>query len=290
MKKTLLIVDTDIGSDIDDALCLAYLLNQPRCEILGITTCSSEPEKRAEIADSICRYAGKKIPVFPGLGNPILGKQMQVSVHQYDVVKQLDHETVFPRNSAIDFMRRVIEQHPFEAVILAIGPLTNIGALFAAYPHLIPMIKEVSFLGGSFFEEGLRFLTSEWNIKNDPVAAKIVFASPVNIRVAGLDVSLKLRINCTDFIADTSYASLKPVILYAKKFLERTNDMYFHDALAAAVLFCSDLCQFKHGSVIVDLGTELGRTYFVECQNGNAEVAYSVDAEKFFKHYYDTVS
>ena len=45
-----IIVDTDIGSDIDDALCFAYLLCQPECELVGITTCSSEPKKRAEIA------------------------------------------------------------------------------------------------------------------------------------------------------------------------------------------------------------------------------------------------
>ncbi len=33
-----LLLDTDIGGDIDDALCLAYLLAQPACELLGITT------------------------------------------------------------------------------------------------------------------------------------------------------------------------------------------------------------------------------------------------------------
>lgn len=38
--------DTDIGSDIDDAVCLAYLLSQPECELLGITTVSGEPERR----------------------------------------------------------------------------------------------------------------------------------------------------------------------------------------------------------------------------------------------------
>ena len=67
MDTVKILLDTDIGSDIDDALCLAYLLAQPRCEILGITTCSSEPEKRAEIVDSMCRYMGKEIPIFPGV-------------------------------------------------------------------------------------------------------------------------------------------------------------------------------------------------------------------------------
>jgi purine nucleosidase len=35
-----ILLDTDIGSDIDDAICLAYLLSQPKCQLLGITTVS----------------------------------------------------------------------------------------------------------------------------------------------------------------------------------------------------------------------------------------------------------
>ena len=43
LKKILL--DTDIGSDIDDAIYLAYLLKEPQCELLGITTVCGESEK-----------------------------------------------------------------------------------------------------------------------------------------------------------------------------------------------------------------------------------------------------
>ena len=57
MEKILL--DTDIGGDIDDAICLAYLLKEPQCELLGITTVCGESEKRAAIADAICQAAGK---------------------------------------------------------------------------------------------------------------------------------------------------------------------------------------------------------------------------------------
>ena len=51
MEKILL--DTDIDGDIDDAICLAYLLKEPQCELLGITTVCGESEKRAAIADAI---------------------------------------------------------------------------------------------------------------------------------------------------------------------------------------------------------------------------------------------
>ena len=161
MDKLKLIVDTDIGSDIDDALCMAYLLRQPRCEILGITTCSSEPEKRAQIVDSICQYVQREFPIFPGLGDPVLGKQLQVAVHQYEVTEQFPHRTQFPQNQAIPFMKEAIEANPHEVTLLAIGPLTNIGALFAAYPHLAALVKEVCVMGGSFFEKAVAFMPAE---------------------------------------------------------------------------------------------------------------------------------
>ena len=65
MQKILL--DTDIGGDIDDAICLAYLLKEPQCDLLGITTVCGEPEKRAAVADAICRAAGRQVPIVAGL-------------------------------------------------------------------------------------------------------------------------------------------------------------------------------------------------------------------------------
>ena len=58
-KKFLCLLDTDIGSDIDDAVALAYLLRQPKCDLLGITTVTGEPEKRASIADAVCRLSDR---------------------------------------------------------------------------------------------------------------------------------------------------------------------------------------------------------------------------------------
>ena len=147
MENLKIIMDTDIGSDIDDALCLAYLLRQPSCQLLGITTCSSEPHKRAELVDSICRHMGVDIPIYPGRDMPLLGKQLQTAVHQYEVVNQIPHKTVFPENHTIDFMREMIESYPHQITLLPIGPLTNIGAMLSAYPHLVPLIKDISVMG-----------------------------------------------------------------------------------------------------------------------------------------------
>lgn len=77
-----LLLDTDIGSDIDDAVCLAYLLAQPECELLGITTVSGEPEKRAMLASTLCKVAGKEPPILPGAAQPLLVQRAQTSASQ----------------------------------------------------------------------------------------------------------------------------------------------------------------------------------------------------------------
>src|SRR5690625_3689584 len=59
-----ILLDTDIGNDIDDAFCLAYLLAQPRCELLGITTATGDTQQRAALVDALCQTAGRTdIPI-----------------------------------------------------------------------------------------------------------------------------------------------------------------------------------------------------------------------------------
>ena len=81
MKEKVLF-DTDIGSDIDDAVCLAYLLAQRRCELLGITTVSGEADKRAMIASAICMAAGREVPIYPGAESPLLVESRQPAATQ----------------------------------------------------------------------------------------------------------------------------------------------------------------------------------------------------------------
>jgi purine nucleosidase len=68
---TKILLDTDIGTDVDDAVALAYLLCHPKCELLGITTVTGEPEKRASLASLLCLAAGKEISIYPGADIPM---------------------------------------------------------------------------------------------------------------------------------------------------------------------------------------------------------------------------
>ena len=187
---TKLILDTDIGGDIDDAICLAYLLMQPECDLLGITTVTGEPEKRAALASVLCEAAGKDIPIYPGLDQPILGEQRQRVAEQAVALPRWPHRSLFPRGEAVEFLRRTIRAHPGEITLLTIGPLTNVGLLFALDREIPHLLKEVVMMGGVYlrWEPGL-----EWNVSLDTVAASIVFGSPVPVRAIGLDVTLQVN-------------------------------------------------------------------------------------------------
>src|SRR5512140_664079 len=131
---TKILLDTDIGTDVDDAVALAYLLSHPECDLLGITTVTGEAVKRASLASVLCKVAGKEIPIVPGAETPTQGEQRQPIAQQAEALPRWPHETEFSHEPAVDFLARSIRAHPGEVTLLTIGPLTNIGKLFTAHP------------------------------------------------------------------------------------------------------------------------------------------------------------
>lgn len=64
MGREKILLDTDIGTEVDDAITLAYLLANPDAEIMGITTVTGEAAERARLASVLCRIAGGKTYLF----------------------------------------------------------------------------------------------------------------------------------------------------------------------------------------------------------------------------------
>lgn len=137
MQKILL--DTDIGGDIDDAVCLAYLLREPQCALLGVTTVCGESEKRAAVA--LARW-----PHRP-----------------------------FERGDAPGFLYRKIRENPHEIVLIGIGNMTNIAALFRDHPDAPGLLRGLFIMNGYFGEAPLPEPWYNWNAWADPLAAAAVF-------------------------------------------------------------------------------------------------------------------
>ncbi len=185
-----ILLDTDIGSDIDDAVALAYLLMQPEAELLGITTVSGQSGLRAQMVDAICQAAGREIPIIPGVESPLIVENRQPLAQQALRLDNWPHRTEFSSTTAVDFLAKRILTNPGEVTLLTIGPLTNIALLFSLYPETINALKQLVMMCGVFTEIPNNPWKAEWNALLDPHATEIVYKAHVRIhRSIGLDVT-----------------------------------------------------------------------------------------------------
>lgn len=292
MEKTKVLLDTDIGSDIDDALCLSYLLSQPLCEIVGITTVTGQPERRAELAHTICMAAGKSLPIFPGAAEPIRGIQLQPLAQLTTDLELSRFSNNFSLNETIHFLYKTIRNNPGEITLLSIGPLTNVALLFTLYPDTPKLLKQLVMMCGIFHYKlpGLEKLPSEWNASVDPVATSIVYNTEVPIhRSVGLDVTCQLIMSKEMALEHFDSEIMSPILPLLNKFTYHDN-ITFHDPLAAVSLFDDTICTFSTGRVTIGDTSEdnPGKTTWT---SGKAphEVATEVNSDAFFAHFFNTL-
>jgi len=284
-----IILDTDIGSDIDDALCLAYLLAQPKCELLGITTVTGEADKRAMLASVLCKVAGKHVPIFPGSEEPLLVPQGQKQAPQAAALPKWEHDQEFPRGQAIEFLRRTIREYPGEVILLTIGPLTNIGLLFRLDTEIPSLLKGLVMMCGVFTKRLAGVGPLEWNALGDPHATAIVYQAATGIhRSIGLDVTCQVTMNAKQ-VREKLHSDLhQPVLDFAEVWFRQRDIITFHDPLAATTVFDDQICVFKKGTVAVELASERlkGMTLWRSGGSEKHEVASEVDSRRFFEQYF----
>ena len=298
-----ILLDTDIGSDLDDSVCLAYLLSQPKCELLGITTVSGDVNKRAMLASAMCKAAGKEIPIYPGASDPLLVPHKETPVSQQTALANWEHESSFPQGEAIEFLRKTIRENPGEVTLVAIGPMTNIALLFSVDPEIPSLLKELVLMCGLFTNRIAGVGPLEWNALWDPHATAIVYHAPVKThRSIGLDVTCQVTMNKKEvvehFKADNSKI-LKLVMDFSSVWFSYSTTAFygddkltFHDPLAIVSIFDDEVCTFERGKVDIELASPkmLGAPYWEKDSSGHHEVALEVNRDKFFEHYFSVVN
>jgi purine nucleosidase len=185
--KQLVIIDSDIGDDIDDAFALALAERTPEFRILGITTAFGDTTLRAQLALRFLAATDRAdIPVVAGAPTP-----PKTNFTQAAYAKDGDKARI-QLVSGPDFLLDQIRQHPAEITLIAIGPLTNLGAAIDKDPATFRKLKRIVMMGGSV-DRGYSDQTHpepEWNIRCDIPAARKVFASGVPIDMMPLDATI----------------------------------------------------------------------------------------------------
>lgn len=308
MKKVLL--DFDIGTEIDDAIALAYLLANPECELVGITTSCGESIKRAEMASVLCRAAGKKVPIHAGCERPLLIPQMETTAPQAAILPHYEHDTGFAQNTAIPFMQKVIRENPGEVTLLAVAPMTNLGLLFAMDPELPELLDGLYLLCGSPThqrhdvvteslsamerDDFIRVLASQGILENnsivDPHATSIVYRARCrNFVNIGNNVSSRVVMTPEEAERRFRHPIMQVVMSIAREWFKDEPRVSFHDPLAAVCIFNDDVCSYKRGYMDCVLDSRLlgGMTIFREDPAGPHQVAWDVDGDKFFEHLFE---
>jgi inosine-uridine nucleoside N-ribohydrolase len=282
-KPIPIVLDTDIGGDIDDAFALALVLSSPELDLRAVTTVSGDTKARARIAAKMLWVAGNRgVPVAAGMP----GSKMDISQAAW---ADGFSSASLVNDSAVDLMKKGIERGRGETVLVAIGPLTNIAELFRKYPDVKSRIKRIVLMGGSIargYYPNSR-ATAEYNIAADTAASQAVFASGVPIMMAPLDVTARLQIQGNN---------LQKVFAHSKRFGDALHALYglwgqpsptLHDPMAVSLLINPQLCTTKELAIEIDAH---GMTRAVEGRPAHAVVAVETDPARFIDFYVNRVA
>jgi inosine-uridine nucleoside N-ribohydrolase len=283
----LVIIDTDIGDDVDDAFAVALALQSPELKILGITVVWGNTPLRAKLLARLLQETGRTdIPIAVGTEKyPAKGK-LNLSQAKY---AERGPDRTFP--AAADFLLAQIRQHPGEITLIAIGPETNLGEAIDRDPDTFRKLKRVVLMGGSIYRgyDGFPYPSGkpqpqpEWNILCDIPAAQKLFTSGIPLYVMPLDstqIKLQELERARIFSTGTAITDALTVLYHQWSNGNQVTPTLF-DAVAIVYVIKPDLCPTTSLRLRVD---EQGSTR-VETGAPNAQVCLRSDSDQFFEFY-----
>jgi len=278
VQKTKIILDTDIGDDVDDAFALGLALQSPELEIVGVTTTWGDTALRARLVRRMLLETGRVgIPVAEGI--------ITKSKTQFSQAKWAEQGPGGPPMDAVDFLLEEIRTYPNEITLVAIGPLTNVGAAIERDAATFRKVKRVVLMGGSVRKgygdlgyEPDRGPQPEYNIVSDMAAAQKLFASGVAIFMMPLDsTQLKLDEVKRDVLFQKATPLTNELAELTKEWGQKTPTLF--DAMAVAFAIEPELCP------VTKLRIEVDKEGFTREVKGkpNVSVCLESDSEKFFR-------
>ncbi len=282
-----IIIDTDIGNDIDDAFAVGLALHSPEFQVLGISSAWGDTHLRARLLSRLLKETGRTdIPVTMGITKHPPGKLDTLSQAAYAEGGPSDQN--YP--NAVDFLVEQIRRYPGEITLIAIGPETNLGAAIDRDAATFRKLKRVVLMGGSVYRGYSQFNYGkthgpdpEWNILCDIQAARKVFTSGVPLYVMPLDstqIKLQELERAEIFKAGTPLADAL-LVLYTQWARGTTQTPTLFDAVVVAYASHPELCPTEPIRLRVD---DQGYTR-VETGAPNAQVCLRSSSDQFLEFF-----
>ena len=293
-----IILDTDIGDDIDDALALGLILSSPELHLVGVTTVFKNTVARSRQARTLLKVAGRAdIPVVAGCGT-ILSPHAEIGFDPrrayLDQELPIQEAASLPEDKlsaldphhGVDFIIETVLEGRGDIILVTIGPMTNVAMAITKESHIISRIPRIVSMAGAFDR-----LFSEWNVRCDPVATALLFGSGIPMDIIGLDVTTKVQLRdedlaalrrCQSPLAQKLVESIDLWVLHNGWAHRIGNRPIMHDPLAILTLVAPDIVEWHTGVASIELqgSVTYGLTTFVEKVSGPHRYAYSVDTER----------
>lgn len=174
-RRIPVILDTDIGNDIDDTWALGQLLNSPELDLKLVLTSTGDTEYRARVAAKFLRDAGYgDVPV--GIGIPRNDGSPE-TLHEYVKGFRLAD---YPGEIHADGIGKALELMEAEAglAIIGIAPATNLAELASRRPELAERVRLTAMLGSIDRQhDGRPGAVAEYNVVLDLAASRRLFRS-----------------------------------------------------------------------------------------------------------------
>jgi inosine-uridine nucleoside N-ribohydrolase len=286
--KVPVLIDTDIGSDIDDVFALALAVASPEVELVGVTSVGTAADDRAWL---VCRFLTqvgvKNVPVAIGNAPPEkteIDWQIQYRRHPAAIFNRTSKPV---KESAQELMARLAKAHDGKLVVVCLGPLTNVARFIKEHPDEAKKVARFVVMGGSIATgyDGAPKPEPEWNIKCDVPAAKAVFASGLPLTVIPLDATatVKLEKPAREKLW-AAHTMLTWQVQNLYELWDKETPVLF-DPVAVAAVFNEKHLTMK------ELRLEVSDTGLTLAKDGkpNARVATAIKADEFVKWYVERV-
>jgi len=300
MEKKKIILDCDPGHD--DAIAIMLAASNPSIDLLGITVVAGNQtlDKTLINALNVCQYLGIDVPVYKGCGQPMI-RDKQVIAPDIHGESGLDGPQFgaltkqAEKQHAVLTIAETLLNSDGDITMVTTGPMTNLAMAMRLYPEILPKIKEIVLMGGSY-QLGNMTPAAEFNVLADGDAAHVVFTSGRPLTMVGLDVTRKVlclppvmeRMGKVQNNAGKLFVDLMTFFNMTQKHIFGWDGGPLHDPVTIAFLIDPTVLTTKAMFTQIDIRSEqsYGRTncdfFNYAKREPNSNVAIDIDVAKFW--------
>jgi inosine-uridine nucleoside N-ribohydrolase len=290
------LLDTDIGTDIDDAYALLLAAVSPELDLRGVTTVNNDTTLRAQIARRLLQImnrsdvpvaVGAREAITPGIDRGWMGHEGR-GIELSSAGPSAEYDSRDAAKLIADCARQAhVEGTPL--TLFPIGAMTNIALAIRDYPDEMALVGRIIAMASSFEGYGLENARGEHNVACDPDAFRMIIESGLPVILIGLNVTretamTKTQVEAMAGIGGPLARDLAGMHTIWFEQIGRDHSA-MHDGLAVAIAFRPDLVELIPVEAHMLAGSgEQGAVVYNAPSPGkvtNCQIAVSVDAEAF---------